>query len=44
MYEILSVKEYSTVYYVVEKCYLEEDLKNHSELVAEKGYATQAVH
>lgn len=43
-YEILSVKDYSTVYYVVEKWYSEEDLKNHSELVAEKGYATQAAH
>jgi len=43
-YEILSVQDSSTVYYVVEKWHSEEDLKNHSELVAEKGYVTQAVH
>ena len=43
-YEVLSVNESSTIFYVIEKWQLDEDLKNHAELVAEKGYATKAVH
>lgn len=43
-YEVLSEKDFPTIYYVIEKWQSEEDLKNHSELVAAKGYATQAAH
>ena len=43
-YEVLSVKGYSKIYYVIEKWQSEEDLNNHSELVAKKGYAMIASH
>jgi quinol monooxygenase YgiN len=43
-YEVLSVNNYSVIYYVIEKWQSKEDLKNHSESVAEKGYVTQAGH
>ncbi|WP_426473748.1 putative quinol monooxygenase [Chryseobacterium balustinum] len=43
-YDVLSEKDFPRIYYVIEKWQSEEDLNNHSELVAEKGYATQAVH
>jgi len=43
-YEVLSEQGSTKIYYIIEKWQSEQDLKNHSELVAEKGYATQAVH
>lgn len=43
-YEVLSEKDFPTIYHVIEKWQSEEDLQNHSELVAEKGYAMIASH
>ncbi len=43
-YEVLSAQGSTKIYYIIEKWQSEDDLKNHSELVAEKGYAKQAVH
>lgn len=43
-YEVLSVKDFSIVYYFIEKWHSKEDLINHSELVTERGYITQTDH
>ncbi|WP_316742171.1 putative quinol monooxygenase [Pedobacter antarcticus] len=41
-YEVLSTQNIPITYYIIEKWASDGDLKNHADLVAEKGYAASA--